>query len=120
MAKPTLNVAASVRQRLLNLARHDGRDFQTVLVAFGLERLVWRLSRSPHRDQFFLMGGMLVTLWTSDPGRFTALLCQRRYSEARQASTLGRTRQLQTTCRQRPGAASAIRSRMTSNGTLSR
>lgn len=71
MAKPTVNVAASVRQRLLNLARHDGRDFQTVLVAFGLERLVWRLSTSPHRDQFFLKGGMLVTLWTSDPGRFT-------------------------------------------------
>lgn len=64
-------MAASVRQRLLNLARTDGRDFQTLLVAFGLERLVWRLSVSGYRDQFFLKGGMLVTLWTSDPGRFT-------------------------------------------------
>ena len=71
MAKPPVNMAASVRQRLLNLARTDGRDFQTVLVAFGLERLVWRLSVSGYRDQFFLKGGMLVTLWTSDPGRFT-------------------------------------------------
>lgn len=71
MAKPPANIAASVRQRLLNLARTEGRDFQTVLVAFGLERLVWRLSVSGHRDQFFLKGGMLVTLWTSDPGRFT-------------------------------------------------
>ncbi len=71
MAKPPVNVAASVRQRLLNLARTGGRDFQTVLVAFGLERLVWRLSVSGYRDQFFLKGGMLVTLWTSDPGRFT-------------------------------------------------
>ncbi len=71
MAKPPANMAASVRQRRLNLARTDGRDFQTVLVAFGLERLVWRLSVSGYRDQFFLKGGMLVTLWTSDPGRFT-------------------------------------------------
>ena len=52
-------MAASVRQRLLNLARTDGRDFQTVLVAFGLERLVWRLSVSGYRDQFFLKGAFL-------------------------------------------------------------
>jgi len=71
MAKSPTNIAASVRQRLLNLARSEGRDFQTVLVAFGLERLIYRLSKSPHRDRFVLKGGMLVTLWTTDPGRFT-------------------------------------------------
>jgi len=71
MAKSPTNVAASVRQRLLNLARSEGRDFQTLLVAFGLERLIFRLSKSPHRDKFVLKGGMLVTLWTTDPGRFT-------------------------------------------------
>lgn len=71
MAKSPTSMAASVRQRLLNLARSEGRDFQTVLVAFGPERLIWRLSVSAYRDQFFLKGGMPVTLWTSDPGRFT-------------------------------------------------
>ena len=71
MAKSPTNIAASVRQRLLNLARSEGRDFQTLLVAFGLERLIFRLSKSPHRDKFVLKGGMLVTLWTTDPGRFT-------------------------------------------------
>jgi|TARA_R110002051_G_scaffold317846_1_gene399487 predicted nucleotidyltransferase component of viral defense system len=71
MAKSPTNIAASVRQRLLNLARSEGRDFQTLLVAFGLERLIYRLSKSPHRDRFVLKGGMLVTLWTTDPGRFT-------------------------------------------------
>ena len=44
MAKSPTNIAASVRQRLLNLARSEGRDFQTLLVAFGLERLIFRLS----------------------------------------------------------------------------
>lgn len=71
MAKSPTNIAASVRQRLLNLARSEGRDFQTLLVAFGLERLIYRLSKSPYRDKFVLKGGMLVTLWTTDPGRFT-------------------------------------------------
>ena len=42
-----------------------------VLVAFGLERLVYRLSVSEYRDRFVLKGGMLVTLWTADTGRFT-------------------------------------------------
>jgi hypothetical protein len=40
-------------------------------VAFGLERLVYRLSASDYRDRFVLKGGMLVTLWTADTGRFT-------------------------------------------------
>ncbi|GGB61727.1 hypothetical protein [Henriciella pelagia] len=62
MARKPTNIAASVRQRILNLARTKGRDFQTLLVAFGLERLIYRLSKSPHRDKFVLKGGMLVTL----------------------------------------------------------
>ena len=42
MAKPPKDIAASVRQRLLNLARQEGQVFDVVLVAFGLERLVYR------------------------------------------------------------------------------
>ena len=71
MAKPPKNLAASVRQRLLNLARKDRLAFDVVLVAFGLERLIYRLSVSDYRDRFVLQGGMLVTLWTEDTGRFT-------------------------------------------------
>jgi hypothetical protein len=71
MAKPPKDIAASVRQRLLNLARQERQVFDVVLVAFGLERLVYRLSVSDYRDRFVLKGGMLVTLWTTDTGRFT-------------------------------------------------
>ena len=71
MAKPPKDIAASIRQRLLNLARQEGQVFDVVLVAFGLERLVYRLSVSDYRDRFVLKGGMLVTLWTADTGRFT-------------------------------------------------
>ena len=71
MADKPKNIAASVRQRLLNLARVEEQAFDVVLVAFGLERLIYRLSVSAHRDRFVLKGGMLVTLWTKDKGRFT-------------------------------------------------
>ena len=71
MADKPRKIGASVRQRLLNLARAEGQAFDVVLVAFGLERLIYRLSVSAHRDRFVLKGGMLVTLWTKDRGRFT-------------------------------------------------
>jgi len=71
MAKPVKDIAASVRQRLLNLSRKQEQDFQRVLVSYGLERLLYRLSISEHRDRYVLKGGMLVSLWTIDPGRFT-------------------------------------------------
>lgn len=46
----TRNVAASVRQRLMNKAREAKEDFGIVLTRYGLERLLYRLSQSQHRD----------------------------------------------------------------------
>ena len=71
MANGRNNSPASVRQRLLNLAREKGQVFDVVLVAYGLERLMYRLSISEHRDSFVLKGGMLVTLWIGDENRVT-------------------------------------------------
>jgi predicted nucleotidyltransferase component of viral defense system len=42
-----------------------------VLTRFGLERLLYRLSISEHRDQFLLKGAMLFALWFSNPERPT-------------------------------------------------
>lgn len=66
-----VDVAASVRQRLLNRARDQGQDYQYVLGAFAVERLLYRLSRSPHRDRFVLKGATLFTLWLDIPHRAT-------------------------------------------------
>lgn len=65
------NVAASVRQRLRNLARQRGEDFQYVLVRYGLERFLYRLSRSEARDRFVLKGAALFALWSEQPHRAT-------------------------------------------------
>jgi len=62
----TKNYAASVRQRLLNHARSSSQDFIFVLRTFAMERLLYRLSRSPYLDNFVLKGAMLFRLWTGD------------------------------------------------------
>ncbi|HEX8674359.1 MAG TPA: nucleotidyl transferase AbiEii/AbiGii toxin family protein [Longimicrobium sp.] len=65
------NVAASIRQRLLNHAHAQGRSFDLVLTRFGLERLLYRLSRSAHGNEFVLKGAMLFQAWTELPNRPT-------------------------------------------------
>ena len=40
------DVAASVRQRLLIIAREKGEDFNLILTRYGLERALYRLSQS--------------------------------------------------------------------------
>ena len=37
------DLVASVRQRLMNLSRERGEEFQLVLTRYGLERLLYRL-----------------------------------------------------------------------------
>jgi predicted nucleotidyltransferase component of viral defense system len=71
MADTPKNIAASVKQRLLNKARAQGRGFDILLVRFALERLLFRLSQSPHRDNYILKGGMLVTQWLDHDNRET-------------------------------------------------
>jgi predicted nucleotidyltransferase component of viral defense system len=65
------NVAASVRQRLLTQSRAQGEDFQLVLTRYTLERLLYRLSQSPHRDVFVLKGALLFRLWSEQLHRPT-------------------------------------------------
>lgn len=65
------NLAASVRARLLNVAKVQDSDFQQVLVRFALERILYRLTRSPHADRFLLKGALLFTLWYDMPHRAT-------------------------------------------------
>ncbi|TCU38645.1 nucleotidyl transferase AbiEii/AbiGii toxin family protein [Rhizobium azibense] len=71
MAKELKNVGASVRARLLQLAKTSGQSFDLVLTRFALERLLFRLSQSRHADRFVLKGAMLMMSWFEDPHRGT-------------------------------------------------
>lgn len=65
------NTAASVRARLLTLARQTRQDFSLVLTRYALERLLYRLGASPHAEQFLLKGALLFDLWFDIPHRPT-------------------------------------------------
>ncbi|MBN1260077.1 MAG: nucleotidyl transferase AbiEii/AbiGii toxin family protein [Anaerolineae bacterium] len=59
----TQHVAASVHQRLRNLARAKQRPFNELLQYYALERFLYRLGRSPYREQLVLKGALMFTVW---------------------------------------------------------
>jgi hypothetical protein len=71
MARQLRDIGASVRARLLTLAREKGQAFDLLLTRYATERLLYRLSITPYRDRFILKGAMLMTTWFDDPHRPT-------------------------------------------------
>ena len=65
------DVGASVRQRLLNQSRAQGRPFQELLQYFAMERFLYRLAKSPFSDRFVLKGALLLTAWRAPFSRPT-------------------------------------------------
>lgn len=63
--------APSVRGRLRELARRRGLEFQLVLSEFAIERLLYRLGASSHRDRFVVKGATLFRLWPVGERRAT-------------------------------------------------
>jgi len=70
-ARKSRNLPASIRQRLLDLARKRGEDFQTILDRYAVERLLYRLSISDQRNEFLLKGALLFAVWFDAPHRPT-------------------------------------------------
>ncbi|NVD27199.1 nucleotidyl transferase AbiEii/AbiGii toxin family protein [Parasphingorhabdus flavimaris] len=71
MAKEMKNIGASVRARLLNIARDQNQTFNFVLNRYAIERLLYRLSQSKHADRFVLKGATLLMTWFDEPFRGT-------------------------------------------------
>lgn len=69
--KPVTNVAASIRRRLLNLARTRNIDFNALLAQYAIERFLFRLSKSNLSDRFVLKGALLFRVWAADLHRPT-------------------------------------------------
>jgi hypothetical protein len=60
-----------VFQRLLKYAREHREDFNLLLFRYGVERLLYRLSMSPHADKFILKGASLFLVWKGQNYRVT-------------------------------------------------
>jgi predicted nucleotidyltransferase component of viral defense system len=71
MPRDTRNIGASVRARLLTRSRAENADYQILLTRYALERLLYRLSISEHRERFILKGALLFVTWVTDPFRPT-------------------------------------------------
>jgi len=69
--RPAANVSASVLQRLYNRARERGDDYNLLLARYAVERLLYRISLSPHGDRFILKGAQLFALWGNAEYRAT-------------------------------------------------
>jgi predicted nucleotidyltransferase component of viral defense system len=64
-------VATSIRARLANLAREKRIGFDTLLIRYVNERILFRLGQSKYKSRFVLKGAMLQTIWLDDPFRPT-------------------------------------------------
>jgi len=65
------NTAASVKARLQNVAVKRGEDFNLLLLRYGIERLLFRLSKSRYADRFLVKGAMLFAIWDEKTHRPT-------------------------------------------------
>jgi hypothetical protein len=65
------NLGASVRSKLKNKAQAENKEFNLILTRYALERFLYRLSISEHRNQFLLKGALLFDLWFDVPLRPT-------------------------------------------------
>ena len=53
-------LARSVQVRLARHAKEIGVDANLMLTRYGVERYLYRLSRSPYAEQFVLKGALLM------------------------------------------------------------
>lgn len=65
------NIAASVRQRLLNRSRRDNRSFNELLQYYSMERFLYRLSVSEYESHYILKGALMLRAWNSPEFRPT-------------------------------------------------
>ncbi len=69
--RPMVDLPRSVRERLVALGHRRGEEPNLVLTRYAAERLLYRLSRTEHRDTFVLKGAMLLASWSGYPHRPT-------------------------------------------------
>jgi len=65
MRRDVKNIQASVRAQLQNKAKETDRPFAEVLQYYGMERFLYRFSRSEYADKFILV--LLHFKWVNSP-----------------------------------------------------
>lgn len=60
--KEIKNQTASIKARLMNIAKNKAREFDSVLLQYFQERFLFRLSLSDYKSKFILKGALLLML----------------------------------------------------------
>jgi predicted nucleotidyltransferase component of viral defense system len=63
MKESQKDIAASIRTRLKHEAENQRKSFAELLQYYGMERFLYRLSKSQYVDKFVLKGGLLIYGW---------------------------------------------------------
>jgi len=71
MKKDVKNIKASVRAQLQNKAKATECPFSEILQYYGMERFIYRFSRSKYADKFILKGALMFTVWQVPERRAT-------------------------------------------------
>lgn len=71
MKKNPANIKASVRTLLQNKAKEANLPFAEILQYYGMERFLYRFSRSQYADKFILKGALMFTVWQLPQRRTT-------------------------------------------------
>lgn len=66
-----MSLAESIRFKLLRISKERGETFDRILTLYGIERFLYRLSKSKWKDKFILKGAMLFMIWQKIPHRPT-------------------------------------------------
>lgn len=61
----------SVKERLKSLRKETGKTFDELLILYGIERLLYRISMSEYRGHFILKGGALLYTLLDNKARMT-------------------------------------------------
>jgi hypothetical protein len=61
--KKVKNVAASIRQKLLNKSKEENRPFEEFARRYAIERFLYRLSKSGYRERLILKGALMFAVW---------------------------------------------------------
>lgn len=69
--RPRKNIVASVKSKLLQIARSTGKNHQLLLLRYFQERFLYRLSQSAYQDKFCLKGAAFLYALQQEKSRIT-------------------------------------------------
>ena len=69
------NYGKSIRARLLNVAKQEEVFYQTILTRYFQERMLYRISQTRYRENFYLKGGALMYAYERFAARIMIQLC---------------------------------------------